>query len=324
VGRAAPLLAREDLVKGRLPFLVALAVAVIGGALALALLVRDEKPSGAGFPVGDDGIAAHSSLSDRTELFGSPLRARLDLLVDREVLDPDKVRVDAKFTPFDKVDEPTTTRTDYDRYTRLRYVYELECLKTVCVPETLTKPLDLPDTVVRHDGVPVEVVKWPSVTIASRYEEPTVDRNDPTAQPRFDLPWRATLRLQAATYRVDPTTITVLFVGLALVLLVASLYFVQRAFPGVPLGFHRLRRVKLTPLERALVVLERAHEQGIEREQRLALDKLAHELSSGGQSTLAGDARRLAWEEDVPDAERTATLSGQVRDVIAGRTNGRP
>ena len=65
--------------KGRLPFLVALAVAVIGGALALALLVRDEKPSGAGFPVGDDGIAAHSSLSDRTELFGSPLRARLDV-----------------------------------------------------------------------------------------------------------------------------------------------------------------------------------------------------------------------------------------------------
>jgi hypothetical protein len=323
VGRAAPVLAREDVVRGRLPFIAALVVAVVGGTLALALLVRDEKPAGEGFPVGDDGIAARPSLSDRTELFGSPLRARLDLLVDREVLDPDKVTVDGKFTPFDTVGQPTTTRTDYDRYSRLRFDYQLECLKTVCVPETLTKPLDLPDAVIRHEGVPVEVVKWPSLTIASRYEEPTVDRNDPTAQPRFDLPWRATLRLQPATYRVDPTTVTVLFVGLALVLLVASLYFVQKAFPGVPLGFHRLRRVKLTPLERALVVLERAHDQGIEREQRLALDKLAHELSSGGQSELAGNARRLAWEEDVPDAERTATLSGQVRDVIAGRSNGR-
>jgi hypothetical protein len=311
-------------VKGRLPFVVALVVAVVGGVLAIALLVRDEKPSGAGFPVGDDGIAARSSLSDRTELFGSPLGARLDLLVDREVLDPDKVAVDAKFAPFDQVDPPTRTRTDYDRYTQLRFDYQLECLKTVCVPETLTKILDLSDAVVRHEGVPVEIVKWPAVTIASRYAEPTVDPNDPTAQPRFDLPWRATLRLRPATYRVDPTAITVLFVGLALVLLVASLYFVQKAFPGVPLGFRRLRRVKLTPLERALVVLERAHEHGIEREQRLALDKLAHELRTGGQAQLAGDARRLAWEQDVPDAERTATLSGQVRNVIAGRTNGRP
>lgn len=309
--------------KGRLPFVAALVVAVVGGSVALALLVRDEKPAGVGFPVGDDGIAARSSLSDRTELFGSPLGARVDLLVDREVLDPDKVTVEAKFTPFATVGEPTRTRTDFDRYTQLRFAYQLECLQTVCVPETLTKVLDLPDSVVRHEGVPVEVVKWPAVTIASRYAEPEVDRNDPTAQPRFDLPWRATLRLQPATYRVDPTAITVLFVALALVLIVASLFFVQKAFPGVPLGFHRLRRVKLTPLERALVVLERAHDHGIEREQRLALDKLAHELSSGGQAELAGDARRLAWEEDVPDADRTATLSGRVRDVIAGRTNGR-
>ncbi len=308
--------------KGRLPFLVALVLAVVGGVLALTLLVRDEKPTGAGFPVGDDGIAARTSLSARTELFGSPLGTRLDLLVDREVLDPDKVAVDAKFRPFDAVGQPTVTRTDYDRYTRLRYDYQLECLKTVCVPETLTKILDLPDVVVRHEGVPVEVVKWPAVTIASRYAEPEVDRNDPTAQPNFNLPWRATLRVRPATYRVDPTMVTVLFVGLALVLLVASLFFVQKAFPGVPLGLHRLRRVKLTPIERALVVLERAHEQGIEREQRLALDRLAHELRTGGQSELAGDARRLAWEQDVPDADRTATLSDQVRDVIAGRTNG--
>jgi hypothetical protein len=78
----------------------------------------------------------------------------------------------------------------------------------------------------------------------------------------------------------------------------------------------------MTPLERALAVLERAHEQGIEREQRLALDKLAHELRTGGQQELAGRARELAWEQDVPDAARTAPFSEHVRDVIAGRSNG--
>ena len=323
VGRPAPLLAGEELVKGRLPFLVALVLAIVGGTAALVLLVRDEKPTRVGFPVGDDGIAARSSLSSRTQLFGSPVRARLDLLVDRTVLDPDRVAVDAKFEPFDLVAAPTKSRTDYDRYTRLRFDYELECLKTICVPDTLTKPFDLSDTVVRHDGLPVEIVEWPSITVASRFEEPVVDRNDPTAQPGFDLPWRATLRLQPATFRVDPTLLAAGLAGLGLVLLVASLFFVQKAFPGVPLGFHRLRRVKLTPLERALVVLERAHERGIEREQRLALDRLAQELRTGGQQQLAGTARRLAWEEDAPDSERTATLSDQVRDVIAGRSNGR-
>ena len=112
-------------------------------------------------------------------------------------------------------------------------------------------------------------------------------------------------------------------VGLAFLLLLVSLSFVQRAFPSAPLGFRLLRRVKLTPLERAIAVLERAQKQGIEREQRLALDRLARELRTGGQHELAGTARELAWTADVPGPDRTATLSEQVRAVIAGRTNGR-
>ena len=107
-------------------------------------------------------------------------------------------------------------------------------------------------------------------------------------------------------------------------LLVATLYFVQRAFPSAPLGFRRLRRVKLTPLERALAVLERAHAEGVEREQRLALDQLSHELRTGGLQELDGTARSLSWEQSVPDADRTSTLTDRVRQVIAGRTNGRP
>ena len=267
--------------------------------------MRDEKPSGAGFPVGDDGIAARASLSDRTELFGSPLRARLDLLVDREVLDPDKVRVDAKFTPFDKVDEPTTTRTDYDRYTRLRYVYELECLKTVCVPETLTKPLDLPDSVVRHDGVPVEVVKWPRghdrVAVRGAHGRPQRPDRAAALRPavardaaaagghvprRPDDDHRALRRARARAARRVPLLRP----------------------EGVPGRAARLPPPAAREADAARTRPRRARagaRAGIEREQRLALDKLAHELSSGGQSALAGDARRLAWEEDVPDAERT-------------------
>jgi hypothetical protein len=311
-------------VKRRLPFFAVLAAVVVGAAVAVALLVRDERAPSLGLPVGDDGIAARSSVSGRSLLFGEQLIARLELLVDREILDPDRVTVDAEFDPFSPSGKPFESRTDYDRFTSMRFEYPIECLTTACVPETVTKLYDLPSVTVRHERVPVEIVEWPRLTINSRVGEPTVEANNPTAQPGFDLPWRANLRVQPATYRVDPTLLTALFAGVALLLLVATLYFAQRAFPGAPLGFRRLRRVKLTPLERALVVLERAHEQGIEREQRLALDQLAHELRTGGQQELAGTARELAWEQSVPDSDRTSTLTDRVRAVIAGRTNGRP
>lgn len=310
--------------KRQLPFVFALAV-VVGAVVALALLLRDERAPTIGLPVGDDGIAARASLGSRTHLFGQLLAARLELLVDREVLDPDKITVDAPFDPFEPEGAPVTSRRDYDRFTRLRYEYRLNCLTNLCVPEGARKDYELPSASVRHEGVPVEIVEWPFVTIASRYREPEPDQGI-RFQGSVDLPWRANVRVRPASYSVDPTLLTVALAGLALPLLFASLFFVQRAFPSAPLGFRRLllRRTKLTPLERAIAVLERAQKQGIEREQRLALDRLARELHTGGQHELAGTARELAWTADVPGPQRTATLSEQVKAVIAGRSNGRP
>ena len=306
----------------RLPFVLALAAVVVGAAVALALLLRDEHAPTIGLPVGDDGIAARASLGSRSQLFGQLLTARLDLLVDREVLDPAKITVDALFDPFSTNGAPVTSRRDYDRFTRLRYEYRLDCVTTDCVPEGARKDFDLPSAPVRHEGVPVEVVEWPRVTIASRYREPETDVGM-RFQGSVDLPWRANVRVRPASYSVDPTLLTAALAGLAVLLLFVSLFFVQRAFPSAPFGFRRLRRMRLTPLERAIAVLERAQKQGIEREQRLALDRLARELRTGGQHELAGDARELAWTADVPGPDRTARLSEQVRAVIAGGTNGR-
>ena len=311
----------------RLPFWGAVALVVLGAVVALALLIRDERADPGGRPIGADGFAARTSISPRSQLFGVPVVARLELLVDREVLDPDRVRVTPKFEPFTQSGLPRRTREDFDRMSRISLEFPLECLATRCVPETLTQDFDLSDMVVRHAGQPIGIVTWPRVTIASRvgdFAQSAEAGRGPAQQQAIDLPWRATLRVRPATFSVDPTLLAALYVALALALLVASLYLVQVAYPSAPLGFRRLRRVKLTPLERALAVLERAHEQGIEREQRLALDKLAHELRTRGEPELAGRARELAWEQDVPDAGRTAPLSSRVRDVIAGRTNGRP
>ena len=308
--------------RSRLPFAIAAIVAVCAAAAALALLVRDEKPAPVGLPVGSDGYAARASFSPRSQLFGQPVVARVELLLDRAVIDPSRVAVVTRFDPFTPAGETRETRTDYDRYTRLRFEYALDCLVTNCVPETLTKDIQPAAAVIRHAGQPIGVVEWPTVTIGSRVGDFAAQPNNPSQQPSLEVPWRATLRIRPPTFSLDPALMTTLLAAFALVLLGGSLYFVQVAFPGAPIGFRRLRRVRLTPIERALAVLERAHAQGIEREQRLALDRLAHELRTGGQVELAGTARRLAWEPPVPDAERTATLSGRVRSVIDGRSNG--
>jgi hypothetical protein len=323
MGGAAPLLARQVVItKRQLPFVIALTAVVLGAVVALTLLVRDDHASTIGLPVGDDGIAVRASLGSRTQLFGQLLAVRLDLLVDREMLDPDKITVDTRFDPFTMRGAPVKSRRDYDRFTRLRYEYRLDCVTTICVPEGARKDFDLPSAPVRHEGVPVEIVEWPPVTIASRYREPEPDQGI-RFQGSVDLPWRANVRVHPASYSVDPTLLTVALAALALLLMLVSLFFVQRAFPSAPFGFRRLRRTKLTPLERAIAVLERAQKQGIEREQRLALDRLARELRTGGQHELAGTARELAWIAEVPGPDRTATLSERVRAVIAEGTNGR-
>jgi hypothetical protein len=309
--------------KRRLPFPLALAAAVLGTAVALAFLLHDEQAPTIGRPVGDEGIAARASLGSRTQLFGQLLAARLDLLVDRKVLDPDEITVDVRFRPFTPGGPPVASRRDYDRFTRLRYEYRLECLTAACVPETARVDVVLPSASVRHEGKPIRTVEWPSVTIASRYREPEFERTTPS-QRSFDLPWRATVRVPEASYSVDPTLLTAFFAGGALVLVLGSLFFVQVAFPAAPLGFRRLRRKTLTPLERAFAVLERAHERGIEREQRLALDRLARELGTGGERELAGTARELAWAAEIPGPERTAMLANRVSAMIGDRKNGRP
>jgi hypothetical protein len=306
----------------RLPIVLAVSAVVVATVVALALLLRDERAPTIGLPVGDDGIAARASVDPRTQLFGQLLAVRLELLVDREVLDPAKITVDARFDPFTEGGEPISSRRDYDRFTRLRYEYRLECLTAVCVPDTARKEFELPSAPVRHEGGRIEIVDWPRVTIVSRYREPET-ASSTRSQASFDLPWRVNTGLRPASYRVDPTLLTALLAGLALVLALVSLYFAQLAFPSAPLGFRRPRRLKLTPLERAIAVLELAHEHGIEQEQRLALDRLARELRTGGEHELAGTARQLAWTADVPGPDRTATLSDQVRAVIAGRGNGR-
>ena len=289
--------------------IVALVVMLVAG---LVLTLGDRGESETRPPTGDDGVAVRTLLRPTSVLFGDPLVARVDVVVDRERLDPERIELDTEFSPF-TVERQERERKDFDRFTRLRYRFELECLEAACVPDTFERPIQFPQTIVRADGAQLADEDWPLFLITARVRE----TGAAAANARE---WRAAPVVRPATYRASPLVLTIVLVGGALVLLGVATIALAVGLRGMSLK----RRRRLTALERALAVLEQAHVSGIAEEQRLALDRLADELRETGAGELAISARRLAWAEETPERERTSALSDDVRDLLNGSQNGRP
>jgi hypothetical protein len=290
-----------------------LAVAV--GVAVLVLLFRAARPAPEPMPAFAGGMAVRATYEPRSYLFGDRMRARLEILLDRDVFDPTKVDVDAQFAPFQVVGgAPERERRDFTDLTRLRFEYVLECLTIDCVPESIERPIQFPPAIVNHDKIAIEQATWPGFPIVARVRETSI-----TALPGSD--WRASPVVRPATYRLHPVLLVGLLGAGGLLLLGASALLAVMGSTGLS---RRWRRLRLTPLERALAGLERANAAGVEHDQRLALDRLADELRTRGAGDLALTARRLAWAEDIPAVDRTAPLSDGVRDLLHGSTNGRP
>ena len=290
-----------------------LAVAI--GVVVLVLLFRAARPAPEPMPASADGMAVRATYAPNSYLFGDQMRARLEILVDRNVFDPGKIDVDAQFAPFQIVGgAPRRERRDFGNLTRLRYEYLLECLTIDCVPESIERPIQFAPAVVSHDKTQIEQASWPGFPIVARVRETSI-----TSVPGSD--WRASPVVRPAEYRLHPTLLVGLLGLGGILLLGLSALFTVMGSTGLS---RRWRRLRLTPLERALAGLERANVAGVEYDQRLALDRLADELRTRGAGDLAVTARRLAWAADVPAAERTAPLSAGVRELLHGRTNGRP
>lgn len=307
---------------------IALAIGVaVAVAAAIALSSRDGSARHVGLPIGSEGLTSRTSITPRAQLFGERVVARLDLLIDRDVVDPDTISVTTDFAPYRPTAKLRMARVDYERMTRLHYSVPLECLEDACAPRSDRKDVRFRPAQVRSEGRVVQRPAWPVMTIGSRLQNPVTDntdvRNQRLREPTTGLDWRAEVRVASPTWRIEPAQATVLLVAFAILLLAVSFFLVTVAYPGLARRLWR-RPARLSPLERALVVLEHASERGVEREHRVALDDLATELRALGAGDLAGTAYALAWDEPAPAAERTAGLSQRVRELITGSTNGHP
>jgi hypothetical protein len=282
-------------------------------------------------------LSASWSLSPAAALFGEPVQARVDMLLDREQLDPGGISFQPDFTPFEVVGEPSVSREDLGGFTRLRYEWTLRCITLGCIKLVNGGPQEIPPggipppstgqggfgerKTVRIKAVPIQYeddsgktrvlrrVIWPDVQSISR-----LNLAD-TSVTGFGFPFRASATpLPEATFRISPWLLGPLLVAVAGALLAFAAIVLWRVLRRKPAPVVEDAGPELTPLERALQLVEWSCEQPNGTERRKALEVLAGELGADGRPDLVDEARGLAWSATTPSPEAAGQLAYRVRE----------
>jgi hypothetical protein len=262
-----------------------------------------------------DLIAVRADVLPHEHLYGDPLTAQVDVLLDRAFVRPESIRVEENFAPY-RVQRRHREREDLGGTTHLRYTYELDCLRgKPCLPEEEGRRFELPEARVSYVVTDIgdrttTRVELPVLTSSSRLLGANLNEPAFRADPR---------ETPAPTYRFSPNVLAAVSLGLAGALVLAALVLLV---PLVPIGFvqrwHEARRARRrTDLERALLHLRETAPDGESGEVRPALERLASELGRADNDDLAVQTRRLAWSEPPPVEDEIGELSEDVDAVIA-------
>ncbi len=297
-----------------LAYLAIVAAAVVAG-LAVGVLARGDasEPLGAELPLVQDPVRVTSGVAPNGAFFGQPVVAYVDVRVDSSQVDPDRVRVDAEFTPYVADGPPTSERVDSGRTTRLTYRYPLRCLAQGCDPSEARGLVDFPDGRVtyayqgeRQGRMLQEAIDWAPFVVTGRVEPQAVR----------DITWRATeSSLTAVTYRAEPRTAAALLLGLGILLAAAAAALAWLVWGRRDAEAEDDEAVVRTPLAVVLAAARAAAANGDVPKRRRALESVARELGRAGHPELAADARTLAWSpaeasrEDVEELARRTELA---------------
>ena len=253
-------------------------------------------------------------LTPDVHLFGEPVVAHVDVIVDREQIDPDAVRVKTDFKPYATVGETTVEQEEIGQFTHLRYSTTLRCLEVDCIPRTLKgdvtisqtpdlplfpenqqrdekRKYEFPAAIVTAEGEPEDRtlgrVVWPPLRSVSRinwYDSSVVGQGFPfvvdgDARSRAELPHLADRVGYRAPRARDRAACT-------------SRGLPRPALSGSSRAVDRAQKPSLSPLERALGLVEWASRRPSVDERREALEALAYELDAEEARPPTGRARR--------------------------------
>jgi hypothetical protein len=325
-----------------------MAALVVGLALALVAVAGFTQSHAQPAPPPSPGIVARGTLSPRVLLFGDPMTARIDVLVDRRSVDPAMIRLQAPFPPFEPLSE-TSSRRDRGDVTELRYTMTLQCVTIECLPPLTRKRFFVfPLTQVvyreasRRGGFATTIpIQFPAVGVASRLSEDAIRtarrRTGPLRViegPASGVGLQEALRLvrddsrqlPAASYNVSPTLLVAILLVLAGLLALAAVVLVVRYVrpPAAATVRPTSPVLVLSPLEHALGELDVALADGQVDRQRKALELLAHELGRSGEDALAAEARQVAWGQGSVARDDAQMLARTVRLSLNGGRGGDP
>ena len=296
----------------RLALIVAGATVVALVAALTVLMGRDDS-GGEAPTLRGELVSTATSFKPRAHLFGEPVTARLDVVFDSALVEPDSVKATPRFDPY-TIASHSESRESFGGITRVRSEYVLTCLTSKCLAPT-SGFLEVPRTRVEYTpralrNPLIASVDWPAVRTASRIGVKELEGLELLADVR-DVP--------AVSYRVAPSTVTSVGYGLAVLLGLAGLVLLSRALalPALAGSVLARRRARLSPLQRALNLVKRSTERGERADSRRALERLAVELRQTEETDLARTATRLAWRRREPSGSTVEPLSDEVERVIA-------
>jgi hypothetical protein len=269
-------------------------------------------------------LAVERSFDSSLHLFGDTVTAHVEIVVDRRLLDPERLDLETDFEPYELVGSELLERRVDGPYTRLRYRADLRCLTEECIPGVLASAAGAQEsgrgerTTFRFAPVRIlyqepdqanpellRFVTWPALVSVSRINE---------VQAGAAFPFRAsTSPLPDLTANVAPFGLAVALVVLALALLawpawlVASWWRRRRPVPELPVA------EPPTPLESALALVEWACAQPHAAPRREALERLAAVLAESSANGLVAETRTLAWSPASPSADDTSEIVRRVR-----------
>jgi hypothetical protein len=269
-------------------------------------------------------VAASGTIDPSVHLFGDTVTARATVVVDNRKLDPDRVQLKAAFTPYKQIVATRVGRRTAGNLTEFDYEYRLRCLERQCTTQAIGTAVEpdagvprsfrfAPGTVLYTDEGKQEprllrTIRWPALQSASRI-------NGQDATQVFGFPFRShVVPLPEVTYRMSPAGLAAILLLLAALLLVLPVTLVVRRLRRKPPAIEE-PEPELSPLERALRLVEWSRTRVDPEERRAALEALAVELDALGDRPLAGDARAFGWRPPTPQPEDAGALVLRVREA---------
>jgi hypothetical protein len=295
---------------------VLVAAAIVGSAIGLVLHARGQG-------VGPSVSAPRASLTVvRTSIkpsvhhFGEPVVAELVVVADKKTIDPETVRVNPDFAPYDPIAPRLTERTENATSVRWRFRFTLRCLREGCAPEGPRRIIEFPGTGVVYNfrsspGPSSALVDWPPFEVSARVPE------DALAPER----WRADVTTLPVVGARSTTTLAAGLLGgsFAFALLgVGIVWWLARSQDLPVLEVAEAEAERVTPLDRALQLARAAAMDGDSPGRRKALERVARELGKHGLTALADRARALAWASGAASPAAVDDLSRDAHAALNG------